>query len=91
MSQGKPRTFTSKVADVFERALFESDLTAYDKRDIGVAYMDYIREMASNVSQVKAVQSKLRDANVLQTLPLTGAAGPETQELNMPGSILGKR
>lgn len=84
------------MTDVYERALFESDLGVNDKQEIGTAYIDYIREVATSVSQVKAVQTKLRDANILQKLPLAGATGSaatETQELNMPadGGILGKR
>jgi len=88
-SGNRQRAFASRVTDVYERALFESDLMLNDKREIGGAYMDYIREVASSVSQVKAVQTRLRDANIL----LTQQSGFETQELNMPsdGGILGKR
>ena len=54
-----------------------------------------MKEVSSNVSQVKAVQAKLREANILQSIPSqAGAAGAtETQELNVPegDSILGKR
>lgn len=62
------------MTEVFERALFESELTASDKREIGVAYIDYMREVASSVSQVKEVQGMLRDANVLQMVPTGGSA-----------------
>lgn len=55
LHQGKVKTFTSRVTEAFEQALFESELTAIDKREIGVAYVDYMREVASSVSQVKAV------------------------------------
>ena len=72
---GKQRVFVSRVTKVYEKALFESDLTAYDKRDIGIAYVDYIRELATEVAQVKAVQTKLRDANILSSLPMAAAAG----------------
>ena len=92
---GKQRTYTSRVTKVYEKALFESELNAQDKRDVGAAYVDYIREVATDVAQVKAVQTKLRDANILTSLPLTAgsAAATETQELNLPegASLLGKR
>ena len=62
---GKQRTFVSRVTKVFEKALFESDLIALDKKEVGIAYVDYIREVATDVAQVKAVQTKLRDVNIL--------------------------
>ena len=70
---GKQRTFVSRVTKVFERALFESDLIALDKKDVGIAYVDYIREVATDVAQVKAVQTKLRDVNILNILPMNAA------------------
>ena len=96
--QGKQRALASRVTDVYERALFESELTASDKREIGTGYLDYVREIATNVSQVRSVQAKLRDANILQTAGQhasegIGAAATETQELIVPpgGGVLGKR
>lgn len=69
----KARGFTSRVTTVFERALFESELTAYEKKDVAEAYLDYLREHASNVAQLKSVQSRLRSANIIGvTLPLGG-------------------
>ena len=46
----KVRHFTSRVTEVFERALFESQLTQFEKKDIGTAYIDYLQEMAVNVT-----------------------------------------
>ena len=64
---------------------------AADKRDVSLAYLDYMRETAGNVTQVKAVQAKLRGAGLLE-VPMNEGAAAETQELNLPdGSILGKR
>lgn len=40
----------SRVIVVYERALFESELTMNDKREIGSSYLDYIREVATNVA-----------------------------------------
>lgn len=48
-------TFTTRTTGVFERALFDSELNMSDKRDIAFAYLDYMRESASNVGQIKAV------------------------------------
>ena len=36
---------------------------------MGNAYVDFMREAASNVAQIKAVQSRLREANILGAVP----------------------
>lgn len=62
---GKVRHFTSRASVVFDTALFKSDLCAADKSDVAQAYLDYLRESASNVAQIKSVQSKLREQNLI--------------------------
>ena len=49
------RQFSSHVKAVFEKAIFESELTAIEKRDMGIAFVDFMSEGASNVAQIKAV------------------------------------
>ena len=60
------RRFSSHVKAVFEKAIFESLLTTTEKREMGVAFLDFMNENASNVAQVKEVQARLRKANILQ-------------------------
>ena len=68
-NQGKVRNnYSSRVTEVFERALFDSELSTADKKEVGLAYIDYMKEIGSNVGQIKAVQSKLREANILQSV-----------------------
>ena len=66
MQHGKVRQFNSNVKAVFEKAIFDSQLTAAEKRDMGIAFLDFMSESSSNVSQIKAVQARLREANILQ-------------------------
>lgn len=58
--------------------MFESELTDHEKRDIGIAYIDFMQESAMNVAQIKAVQSKLREANILNSVNGNAAAATET-------------
>lgn len=90
---GKVRRFSSQVNAVFEKAIFESELTAQEKREVAVAFLDFMSESASNVAQIKAVQARLREASILEVSTSAGAAATTTQELSMPenGYLVGKR
>lgn len=81
---GKVRRFSSQVKAVFEKAIFESLLTTAEKREMGVAFLDFMNESANNVAQVKEVQARLRKANILQASAVTqggaaAASNPQTQ------------
>ena len=79
-NQGKVRNnYSSRVTEVFERALFDSELSTADKKEVGLAYIDYMKEICGNVGQIKAVQSKLREANILQSAVQAGAASGATE------------
>ena len=55
-NQGKVRNnYSSRVTEVFERALFDSELSTADKKEVGLAYIDYMKEICGNVGQIKAV------------------------------------
>ncbi len=47
---GKARHFSSRATAVFEQAIYDSQLSAYDKRDVANAFLDFMRETASSVS-----------------------------------------
>lgn len=83
----KLRHFTTRATAVFERALFDSELGAADKKDVALAYLDYMRETAGNVAQIKAVEAKIIDAKLLEAIP----ASADDNALPEGGSILGKR
>lgn len=60
------------------------------------AFLDYLRESASNVAQIKSVQSKLREQNLMVPAGGQQAQGAAVGEDNLDSlaagqSILGKR
>ena len=71
---GKTRHFSSRANAVFEQAIFDSQLNAYDKRDVATAYLDFLQETAASVTQVKAAKSKILSSAVMQNAPIAGAA-----------------
>ena len=93
IQHGKVRRFSSHVKAVFEKAIFDSELTALEKREMGVAFLDFMSENESNVTQIKAVQTRLREANILQVNAAASDQQLQTQELSVPenGYLVGKR
>ena len=80
----KDKMFATRVTAVFERAVFDSDLGSADKRDMALAYLDYLQECAASVTQIKTVKSRLRESGLLK--------GPPAREDDLPtGPALGKR
>ena len=59
---------------------------------MGVAFLDFMSENESNVTQIKAVQTRLRESNILQVSAASDQQ-LQTQELSLPenGYIVGKR
>lgn len=94
-NQGKKTSSTNKVSVCYEKAIFESDLTALEKKDVAISYLEYLKENATTISQIKSAQTKMRDTGVLE-VPLEQQLNGQqtTQEIQkemMPGSLLGKR
>jgi len=94
-NQGKKQEKTQKVCICYEKAIFESDLTSFDKKDIAVSYLEYLKENATTIGQIKTAQTKLRDSGVLE-IPLEEQLNGQqtTQEIQqdmMPGSLPQKR
>ena len=84
----KDKMFATRVTAVFERAVFDSDLGSMDKRDMALAYLDYLQECAASVTQIKTVKSRLSRArarlrDVLEALDIDAyAAGGNGKEVS---------
>jgi hypothetical protein len=50
-----PKAAGSRVLSTYERALFQSELSIEEKREIALSYSDYISENALSASQIKSV------------------------------------
>ena len=44
---------TNKVANCYEKAIFESELNSFDKKEVAISYMEYLKENASSIGQIK--------------------------------------
>lgn len=44
-------------------------MNSFDKKDIAISYLEYLKENATTIGQIKTAQTKLRDSGVLE-IPL---------------------
>lgn len=49
------------MISTYERALSNSELPREDKQEIATSYIDYVLENAVSISQIKAVETKIRE------------------------------
>lgn len=59
-----PKSAGSRVISTFEKALFTAELTLVDRRSVAHNYLEYIRENAFSVNQIKAAEERLNEAGI---------------------------
>jgi tetratricopeptide (TPR) repeat protein len=75
-----PKAAGSRVISTYEKALFSSELPVEDKQEIATSYVDYVLENAVSISQIKAVETKLRE-NGLSPEPIVSKDPSEVVKL----------
>ena len=79
------------ASKVYEKAIFESELSQSEKRDLATGYLDYLRETCSSVQTIRTVQSTLRESSILDVQAGKTAETILGGDDKIQSTILGKR
>jgi hypothetical protein len=94
MGTGKTKQ-SNRVIQCYEQAIFSSQLSAKDKRDVASSFMEYLREHEHSFHYIKMTESRLREALLFeqQASQVSAPSGTNSlkQEVASKGTLLGKR
>lgn len=55
----------NKVTLTYEKAVFESELSNRERKEVAYSYLEYLKENAHSIGQLKALEVRLREENLL--------------------------